>query len=130
MTISVLLADDNEIVRKAIAGILDTDPEIQVVAEAISFKQTMLFASTYHPQVVVMDVFMDDENEITPSLIKSFLADSCLLAMSFSNEEKMKAIAESYGAVAFLDKTKLTEELIPAIKRCVGGSHQEDKFNH
>jgi hypothetical protein len=56
---------------------------------------------------------------VTPSEIKSYLADSIVLAISFLTNDENKAIADSYGAVAFLDKTKLAEELIPAIKRCV-----------
>jgi hypothetical protein len=47
------------------------------------------------------------------------LADSKVLAISFLTNDETKAIADSYGAVAFLDKTKLAEELIPAIKQCV-----------
>ncbi len=55
MTISILLADDSEIMRKAIAHLLKGDPEIQVLAEAASFSQTMQLTEKLHPQIVVMD---------------------------------------------------------------------------
>jgi DNA-binding NarL/FixJ family response regulator len=117
MTISMLLADDSEIMRKAIAHLLKGDPEIQVLAEAASFSQTMQLTEKLHPQIVVMDLHMADENDVTPSQIKSSLAGSPLLAISFWNDEETKALADICGAVALLDKTKLAEELIPAIKR-------------
>jgi DNA-binding NarL/FixJ family response regulator len=122
MPISVLLADDSPLIRKAIAGILEVDAEIHVLAEAASFNQTMLLASTLHPQVVVLDIYMGQRNDVTPSEIKSYLADSIVLAISYLTNDETKAIADSYGAVAFLDKTKLANELIPAIKRCVKNS--------
>jgi DNA-binding NarL/FixJ family response regulator len=117
MTISVLLADDSGIMRKGIADLLKDDPEIQIVAEASSFSQTMLLANTLHPQVIVMDLHMGDENDVTPSQIKSSLDGSRVLAISFWNDSETKTLADSYGAVAWLDKTKLALELIPAIKQ-------------
>jgi len=52
MKISVLLADDSEIVRKVIADLLKGDPEIEVVAECVSFAQTMELATKLHPHVI------------------------------------------------------------------------------
>jgi DNA-binding NarL/FixJ family response regulator len=119
MTISVLLADDSPLMRKAIANFVKDDPEIHVVAEAASFRQTMMLASTLHPRVIVMDIYMDDGGEVTPSQIKSSLADSKILAISYVNDCESKEAATSYGAVAVLDKTKLANDLIPAIRQCV-----------
>jgi chemotaxis response regulator CheB len=45
MTITVLLADDSEVVRKVIADLLKSDAEIEVVAESASFTQTIEFAA-------------------------------------------------------------------------------------
>jgi chemotaxis response regulator CheB len=119
MPISVLLADDSPLVRKAIVTPLNTDPEIHVFAEASNFRQTIQLARTFFPEVIVMDVYMDRGNDPTLLEIKLSLADSKVLAISFSNDDETKALADSYGAVEWLDKTKLTDELIPAIKRCV-----------
>jgi DNA-binding NarL/FixJ family response regulator len=119
MPISVLLADDSPFTRKAIASLLHLDSEIRVLADAADFRQTMLLASTLSPQVIVLDVYMGHENNETPSQIKSALADSKVLAISFSYDDETKALARSFGAVELLDKTKLADELIPAIKRCV-----------
>jgi DNA-binding NarL/FixJ family response regulator len=119
MTIGVLLADDSEIVRKAIMLLLKDDPEIRVLAEAESFSQTIQLSRHLHPHIVLLDLHMGDETGVTPSAIKSSFASSQLLAISLWNDDETKALADSYGAVALLDKTKLAVELIPAIKRYV-----------
>ena len=49
MTIPVLLADDSEIMRNVIVDLLKSDPEIEVVAECVSFAQTIQFAGKFHP---------------------------------------------------------------------------------
>jgi two-component system response regulator DevR len=116
MKISVLLADDSEIMRKAIVGILRDDPDVQLLAQASSFIQTMELTSRLHPQVVVMDLYMKDEKDVTPSQVKSSLRGSVLLAISLRNDDETKAMAESFGAVILLDKVNLAAELIPAIK--------------
>jgi DNA-binding NarL/FixJ family response regulator len=119
MPISVLLADDSPLVRKAIVSILKVDPEIHVFAEASNFRQTIQLTRTFFPKVIILDVYMECGNDPTLSEIKLSLADSKIIAMSFSTDEETKAIAQSYGAAEWLDKTKLADELIPAIKRCM-----------
>ena len=73
MTISVLLVDDSEIVRKAISGLLKVDPEIQVVAEASNLAQTMLLIRTLGPRIVLMDLHLADKNNVTSAEVKSRL---------------------------------------------------------
>jgi two-component system response regulator DesR len=116
MKISVLLADDSPIILKVIAHLLKGDPEIEVVAECVSFAQTMEVTSKLHPQVIVLDVHMRDELTVTPSHVKFGLIGSRLLAISIWKDEETKALAETIGAVTLLDKADLATKLIPAIK--------------
>ena len=115
--ISVLLADDSELMRKVIAHLLKDNPEIQVVAVAESFSQTIHLANKLHPQIVVMDLYMGDENVVSPSQVKAWLGSSQLLAISIWNDDETKALANCFGAVAFLNKKDLDTQLIPAIKK-------------
>ena len=119
MTISVLLADDSEIMRKVIVDLLGGDPEIEVVAESVGFAQTIQLAAKLHPQVIVLDVHMSDEHAVTLAQLKSGLISSRLLAISVWNDDETRYLAESIGASMLLDKTKLSAELIPAIRRHV-----------
>ena len=117
MKISVLLADDSEVVRRVIADILKIDPEIELVAECVSFAQTMEIAARLRPQVIILDVHMGDERAVTPAQLKSGFVGSRLLAISIWKDEETRVLAETIGAVALLDKTKLVYELIPAIRK-------------
>ena len=114
--ISVLLVDDSSLMRKAIADLLKTDPEIRLVAEAVNFGQTIELITKLHPRVVVIDLHMGDENKVEPSRVRSCLNGSRLLAISW-NDDETKMLAKSLGAVALLDKLNLANELIPAIKQ-------------
>ena len=117
MPTSVLLADDSEIMRKVIKQCLKDDLDIVVLAEGANFAQTILLATKLQPHVIVLDLHMSDERTVTPSQFKSSLGGSRLIAMSIWNDEATKSLAETFGAVAFLDKATLATELIPAIKQ-------------
>lgn len=118
MPITVLVADDKEVVLSSIRLLLGPDPEIRIVGEVGSFKQTIQSALDLKPQVVVMDLHMPDDSSVSPQEIKSQLdmLGSQLIAMSFWNDEDTQALAQSLGAVIVLDKMVLVTELIPAIK--------------
>jgi chemotaxis response regulator CheB len=92
MTMSVLLVDHSETVRKAIAGLLKGDPEIQVVAEGSSFAQATLLISQLGPKVVLMDVHLADATNVTSSEFKSTLNGSSLLAISIWNDNEQKPL--------------------------------------
>jgi DNA-binding NarL/FixJ family response regulator len=116
--IKVLLADDNEPVRKAIIRLLGSEPEIQLVAETTTFAQTLQLAGELRPDVIVMDLHMGDEKNVTPSHVRSSLSGSKIVAISIWNDDESKALANSLGALLLLDKIDLAAELISAIKRC------------
>lgn len=103
--------------RKAILNLLKDDPEVQILGEATSFGETIKIATTLRPQVVILDVHMQDEEDRTPAQVKSCLVGSRVLAISVWTDGETKALAESYGAVALLDKANLAAELISTIKQ-------------
>ena len=118
MPITVLLTNDDEAVRTSIRRLLDSDPEIHTVGEAVNFQQTIQRAIELKPQIVLMDLRMVVNSSVNPQEIKSQLntLGSRLIAMSFWTDEDAQALAESLGAVTLLDKLTLSADLIPAIK--------------
>jgi len=120
MRIRVLLADDSEITRRAIRGLLEAQPEVELVGEAVDFAQTIEMANDLKPQVIVMDLHMPDETKITPQDLKSQLnQDSLLLAISLWDDVDTKALADRLGAAILLDKKDLGNELFPTIMQLV-----------
>jgi len=118
MPITVLVADDKEVVLRAVRVLLRRDPEIRIVGQTGTYQQTTQSILDLKPQVVVMDLHMPDESSTSPQEIKSVLdtSGSGLIAMSFWNDQDTQALAKNLGAVTLLDKLRLVSELIPAIK--------------
>jgi DNA-binding NarL/FixJ family response regulator len=114
----VLLADDADIVRRAIRNLLKADSEIELVGEAENCAQAMQMIRDLKPQIVVMDVHMFRKSDLTPSHVRACLeaVPSQLLAISFANDEDTANLADSFGAAILLDKINLATELIPTIK--------------
>jgi DNA-binding NarL/FixJ family response regulator len=117
MTIKVLLADDSDVVRRAIRGLLEEHPDIELVGEVKDFTQMVEMTKDLKPEIILLDLHMKrDEVKLTPVGVKSRLNGGArIVAMSFSTDEEARALAESFGAVAVLDKAELAEELIPTI---------------
>ena len=78
----------------------------------------MQMIADFKPEVLLLDLHMAEKRDFRPALVKSQLGCVCTLAVSFSNDEEARQLAESYGALALLDKMKLFIEMIPAIFRC------------
>src|SRR6266850_3981086 len=109
MCIRVLLAEDVELVRKAIGVLLSEREDITLVGEAATFSEGVQKAEELLPDVIVLDLHMaDGANENLPAGPK-------LLAISFANGDEAKASADRIGALKLLDKMELANELIPAI---------------
>jgi chemotaxis response regulator CheB len=119
--VRVLLADDSDLVRAAIRRfLLDGHNDIELVGEAVNFAQTIEMSNKLKPHVIVMDVRMPDDYKLAPADVKLRMNQgSQLLAISGWADEETKILAESYGAVELLDKMKLSEALIPAIRKSV-----------
>jgi DNA-binding NarL/FixJ family response regulator len=118
VSIKVLLADDSQAIRSAIRKTLEEEPRIEIVAEASTFAETIQKIADFKPEVLLLDLHLPEKREFTPELVKAQLQSVCTLAVSLSNDDEAKALAESYGAVSLLDKMNLYSEVIPAIMRC------------
>jgi DNA-binding NarL/FixJ family response regulator len=116
--IKLLLADDSSVVRRGICQLLASESHIEVVGQATNFAETIQLANELRPRVVVMDLHMSDETQITPQHVRSNLTPvSRLLAMSLWNDDETTSLARSFGAAALLDKSNLATMLIPTIVR-------------
>jgi CheY-like chemotaxis protein len=119
MLVAVLIADDREILRNAIRKVLDLDPNIKIVGEAENFPQTVTLTRELHPRVVVMDLHMPAPEDFSHRDVKRALDEtgSKLITMSVWHDDASRALAASYGAFTFLDKSNLGQLLIPAIRQ-------------
>jgi DNA-binding NarL/FixJ family response regulator len=118
MAIRVLIADDNDVVRSAIAKMLKTDPALEVVGEATNFAETLERAGTLKPDIVLLDLHMPDEARYLPEIVRGPLLENsgCIVAVSVWNDADAVALAQRLGAVTLLDKVNLFSDLISSIK--------------
>jgi DNA-binding NarL/FixJ family response regulator len=112
-----LLADDADLVRSAVRRLLEAEPNIKLLGEAVNFSQTLHMVAVLKPTVVLMDLHMPDEHEVSPALVRSRLSDAGarLLVMSIWTDDESRALAGKYGALAFLDKATIASSLTEAI---------------
>jgi DNA-binding NarL/FixJ family response regulator len=70
MPVRVLIADDAEVVRKAIRGLLACEPTIEVCGEARTFSQTLELAIGLEPDVILLDLHMPDGESPESAFVK------------------------------------------------------------
>jgi two-component system chemotaxis response regulator CheB len=120
--VKVLLADDAAVIRNSVSHLLEAEPAIKLVGVAENFSQTLQMAASMKPDVVLLDLHMPDGRAFDPAFVNSqlTLAGACVLGMSFSSgedDEESRLLAETFGAVALLDKAEFGHQLIPEILR-------------
>jgi DNA-binding NarL/FixJ family response regulator len=129
LTIRVVLADDEPLVRSGIAMLLASDAEIEVVAEVADGQAAVTAATELRPDVVVMDVRMAgmDGVEATRRITRSFPPDPtgrapvAVLMLTTYNLDEAVYSALSAGAAGFLLKDAVPAELLAAIKAIAAG---------
>ena len=117
MPITVLLADDHNVLRLAIKRALESEPGIQLLGEATDVPTLKLIAQL-KPGVAVIDLHMPGRAELTADFIKSQLLyfSKHVVMISIWDDENAQAVARLYGAETLLDKADLSN-LIQTILR-------------
>ena len=122
MTISVLIADDQALVRAGFRMILETDPGIRVVAEAGDGTQAVQASRRTRPDVVLMDIRMPvmDGLQATRQLLATPAPPRVLMLTTFDLDEYVFD-ALTAGASGFLLKDVEPEYLLAAIHTIARG---------
>lgn len=122
--VRVVVIDDHEIVRKGIIAFLQTDELIHVIGEANSGNQGAQLVMELKPDVVLMDLIMDDGNGIEATKLIMEHLPNCkviILTSYYDNEQLFPAIEA--GAFSYILKTSSATEIAQAIKKAAKGEH-------
>ena len=120
--ISILIADDQAMVRSGLRMILESEPDLVVVDEAADGAQAVRIAKRERPDVVLMDVRMPEMDGLEATrLISSDLDEVRVIVLTTFDIDEYVYGALRAGASGFLLKDAPADDLVAAIRVVAGG---------
>lgn len=122
MSIKILLADDHEIVRYGLRCLIEEQPDMEVVGDAVNGRTAINLAHQLKPDVVIMDISMPDMNGIEATRrIRKEIPDTKVIVLSMHHKRQFVIDMLKAGVSGYILKTKVHGDLIRAIKAAVAG---------
>ena len=127
MTVRVLLAEDQAMVRGALSALLTLEDDIEIVAEASRGDEVLPAALDTLPDVALLDIEMPGGDGLEAAAVLHERLPSCLVVIltTFGRSGYLRRAMES-GAVGFLLKDAPASELVEAIRRAEKGERVVD----
>lgn len=121
-SISIVLADDHDLVRAGLRLLLEAQDGFSVVAEAGDIEATHRRVVAHRPDVVVLDVEMPDGSAIDaiPSLLEA-CPQTRIVVLTVHGDPNLARDAIQAGASGFVLKEAASEELIRAVRMTASG---------
>jgi two-component system, NarL family, response regulator NreC len=121
-SITVVLADDHEIVRDGIRLVLESEADILVVAEASTGEDAVRYVLGHKPSVLLLDLNMPGTPslELLPS-IRERSPDTAVVVLTMQNEPAFARKALQGGAKGYVIKHSAARELVDAVRAVVRG---------
>jgi len=127
MTVRLLLADDQELIRSALAVMLELEDDFEVVASVGRGDEVVPAARTHHPDVALLDIEMPGIDGLAAAGVLAQEVPSCrsLILTTFGRPGYLRRAMES-GAFGFVVKDAPPERLADAIRRVAAGERVVD----
>ena len=115
-TIKILITDDHAIVRKGLRTLIESEPGMEVIGEAVDGVDAVLKSRTLNPDIYLMDMVMPrkDGLETINEIMDENPEARILVITSFAEDDKVFPAIKA-GALGYLLKDSSPEELIQAI---------------
>jgi DNA-binding NarL/FixJ family response regulator len=123
--ISILLVDDQSLIRQGLRALLELETDIEIIGEAENGEAAIHLVRELQPNVILMDVRMPimDGVAATKEIHHHFPHSKVLILTTFDDEEYIKAALQN-GAMGYLLKDTPSEELAVAIRAVDKGYSQ------
>jgi DNA-binding NarL/FixJ family response regulator len=120
--IRILVADDHYIVRMGLSALINTEPDMEVVAEAADGVQACELFAKHRPDLALMDLRMPIKSGIEAIIeIRAKLPGASILMLTaFDGDEDIYRALEA-GARGYVLKSSSGEKLIPAVRAVAAG---------
>ena len=114
--IRILLADDHDVVRRGLRGLLESQPGWQVCGEARTGREAVALAERLRPDVAVLDLSMPDLNGLEATRrIRKERPETEVLVFTMHQTEQLMREALLAGARGYLLKSDAAERLVAAV---------------
>jgi DNA-binding NarL/FixJ family response regulator len=122
MTLTLLIADDNDLFVNALEGLLEREPSIRVVARAANGEAAAQLAAELGPDVVLMDLSMPniDGFEAT-ARIREKSPETAVVVLTGSDDPDDQERARSAGAAGYVTKDRILVDLVETIRSVTSG---------
>jgi len=122
-TITILLAEDHEIVREGFRNLLESEPDFRIVGEAANGREAVEMTKKLRPNVIVMDIAMPVLNglEATKQIVKAAPATKVIILSAHSDDAYIEHL-NTAGAAGYLIKQSSSPVLAKAIREVEKGN--------
>ncbi|TMW72912.1 response regulator [Alteribacter natronophilus] len=118
--IRVLIVDDHEMVRMGLSTYLMTEPDMDVVGEGKSGREAVAKAKALNPDVILMDLLMDDMNGVEATKALSGHPAKIIVLTSYLDDEMLFPVMDA-GAFSYILKTSSAAEIAACIRKAGKG---------
>lgn len=121
--IRILVVDDHRFLREAISGIVNSQPDMTVIAEAPNGKVAVQLFPIVKPDVTLMDMMMPEMNgvEAIVRIIQDYPDAKVVVLSGYDFMEEVKSSFDA-GARAYVLKEEAREKLVPIIRAVHSGA--------
>ena len=121
-TITILIADDHPILRRALRSLLEKEADFQIIAEAGDGEEAIQLADKLNPNMIIMDIGMPKVNGLEATRrIKAAHPDIAILVLTVHDDaEYIFGILEA-GAAGYIIKSEFDEQILQAIRGVAAG---------
>ena len=123
--IRIMVVDDHPIVREGFGGMIGTEPDMSVVAEARSGEEAIRLFRQHIPDVTLMDLRMPGMNGIATMdvILREFPQGRFIVLTTYDGDEDIYRALQA-GAWAYLLKDMLIDEILTAIRAVHAGERR------
>lgn len=119
--IQILLADDHGVVRAGLRALLESQPDMAVVAEAEDGEQAVRLAAEHRPNIVIADLSMPHGGMSTISAITDLNIGARVLVLTVHAEERYLLPVLEAGGSGYVRKSSAHTDLLDAIRTVARG---------
>jgi len=121
-SISILIVDDHPLFRQALKNLIETQPDMRIVAQAGDGEEAIKLARKYVPNVIIMDIGMPviDGLEATRQ-IKAQCPDIAILVLTVHTDQEHVLGILKAGAAGYLTKVAIGDDVISSIRTIMAG---------